>query len=126
MLGGLIVDFGGVLDDPDGRLLAAVRRLRGRRVLAGLLSNSDRIENDITSLFDDVVLSGDVGVGKPDPRIYLLAADRLRLTPEECVFVDDVPAFVHGAVRVGMVGVHHRDVESTLDELSALFGQEPH
>jgi HAD superfamily hydrolase (TIGR01509 family) len=73
-------------------------------------------------VFDDVLLSGDVGFGKPDARIYLLAAERLGLVPEECAFVDDMAINVRGAVRVGMVGVHHQHVAATLAELTALFG----
>jgi putative hydrolase of the HAD superfamily len=131
MLGGLIVDFGGVLTDPgdsggDARpLLAAIALARKHGLRTGLLSNADILDPggaDLTKLFDDVLLSGDVGVGKPDARIYLLAAERLGLVPEECVFVDDMVSNVRGAVRVGMVGVHHQDVATTLTELTALFG----
>lgn len=121
MLSGLIVDFGGVLTDPGAdRLLAAVAAVRKHGLRTGLLSNLDRLPTR-ADLFDDVLLAGQLEFGKPDIRIYLLAADRLKLTPEQCVFVDDVPANVHGAVRAGMVGVHHRDADTTLFELSALF-----
>jgi putative hydrolase of the HAD superfamily len=133
VLGGLIVDFGGVLTDPDGgdRLVAAVAIARRHGLRTGLLSNADSVGgadsvdlggNLPDGLFDDVLLAGRLGFGKPDVRVYLLAAERLGLTPEQCVFVDDVPAFVHGAVRAGMVGVHHHDVDTTLTELTALFG----
>ena len=122
MLGGLIVDFGGVLTDPDAdRLLAAVAGLREYGLRTGLLSNLDHLPAR-EDLFDDVLLAGQLEFGKPDIRIYLLAADRLKLTAEQCVFVDDVAANVHGAVRAGMVGIHHRDADTTLFELSALFG----
>jgi putative hydrolase of the HAD superfamily len=133
MLGGLIVDFGGVLTDPgdsDGTerpLLTAVVLARAGGLRTGLLSNADGLADSVGGLveggtFDAVVLSGQVGLGKPDPRIYLLTAERLGLVPEECVFVDDMASNVHGAVRAGMVGVHHTDVDTTLDELNALFG----
>jgi putative hydrolase of the HAD superfamily len=129
VLGGLIVDFGGVLTDPgdsggeDRPLVTAVALARKHGLRTGLLSNADMLGSaDIAPLFDDIVLSGEVGFGKPDARIYLLAAERLGLVPEECVFVDDLASNVRGAVRVGMVGVHHRDVAATLTELTALFG----
>ena len=121
MLGGLIVDFGGVLTDPGAKAMVGAARQHGLRT--ALLSNADQLgDDDIADLFDAVILSGQVGFGKPDIRIYLLTADRLGLTPEECVFVDDMASNVHGAVRAGMVGVHHTDVDTTLAELSALFG----
>ncbi|HYS40710.1 MAG TPA: HAD-IA family hydrolase [Pseudonocardiaceae bacterium] len=121
MLGGLIVDFGGVLTEPGAEVLVTVARQRGLRT--ALLSNADKLgDDDIAELFDTVVLSGQVGFGKPDIRIYLLTAERLGLTPEQCVFVDDMVSNVRGAVRAGMVGVHHTDVDTTLSELNALFG----
>ncbi len=121
MLGGLIVDFGGVLTEPGAEVLVTVARERGLRT--ALLSNADKLgDDDIAELFDTVVLSGQVGFGKPDIRIYLLTAERLGLTPEQCVFVDDMVSNVRGAVRAGMVGVHHTDVDTTLSELNALFG----
>ena len=123
MLGGLILDLGGVLTEPDsGQLLDVVAAVRQRGMRVAILSNSDGVGDLDARLFDDVLLAGDIGFGKPDIRIYLLAADRLGLTPEQCVFVDDVPAFVQAAVRAGMVGVHHHDVPTTLHELSVLFG----
>jgi len=132
VLGGLIVDFGGVLTDPGeqetGRpMLAAVGIARKHGLRTALLSNADRLgDDDVADLFDIVVLSGQVGFGKPDVRIYLLTAERLGLTPEQCVFVDDMVSNVRGAARAGMVGVHHRDVATTLAELNALFGIEFH
>jgi FMN phosphatase YigB (HAD superfamily) len=132
VLGGLIVDFGGVLTDPgdgDGDerpLLTAVVRAKTHGLRTGLLSNADGLatpgSNGLADLFDAVVLSGQVGFGKPDLRVYLLAADWMGLVPEQCVFVDDLASNVRGAVRAGMVGVHHRDVDTTLTELNALFG----
>lgn len=126
MLRGLIVDFGGVLTDPgegggDERpLVDAVVTARRNGLRTGLLSNADSLEVP-GDLFDAVVLSGEVGVAKPDRRIFELAAERLGLQPGECVFVDDLAAYVRAAARTGMVGVHHRDVAATLNELSALF-----
>jgi putative hydrolase of the HAD superfamily len=69
-----------------------------------------------------VVISGEVGLRKPQPEIYRLAADRLGHRTDECVFVDDLAPNVRGAAAAGMVGVHHRDVEATVAELEALFG----
>lgn len=84
------------------------------------MSNADSLDVP-DQLFDAVVLSGQVGVAKPDRRIFELAAERLGLRTAECVFVDDLAAYALAAARTGMVGVHHRDVAATLDELSALF-----
>jgi beta-phosphoglucomutase len=66
----------------------------------------------LARLFEALVSADEVGVGKPDPAIFLAAADRLGVTPERCVVVEDAPAGLEGARRAGMrcVGVlsaHH-------------------
>jgi epoxide hydrolase-like predicted phosphatase len=130
VLKGLIVDYGGVLTDlgPDGdspNLIEALIVARRHELRTGLLSNADRLDPSLAPLaamFDAIVLSGEAGFGKPDARSYLLVARRIGLAPQECVFVDDLAVNVRGAAEVGMVGVHHKDVESTLAELAILFG----
>ncbi len=131
MLKGLIVDYGGVLTDlgPDGErgpnVIEALFVARRHQLRTALLSNADQLAPGLAPLrtiFDAIVLSGEEGFGKPDPRSYRVAARRIGLAPEECVFVDDLAVNVRGAAEVGMVGVHHRDVDSTLAELEILFG----
>ena len=126
MLKGLVVDFAGVLTDPDaGRFYDYLAVARGRGVRTALLSNapgaSEQVKNTMSGYFDALVFSGEVGVAKPDPAVYLIAADRLGLSATRCVFVDDSSANIRGAVEAGMVGVHHLSVEDTLAELALLF-----
>lgn len=114
--------FAGMRAEPDMHLVVRTARAAGLRT--GLLSNSWGLEYDRAGwpeLFDAVVISGEVGLRKPDPAIYALAADRLGLPAEQIVFVDDLPANVRAAVAAGMVGVRHVDVESTVTELEILF-----
>lgn len=102
-----------------------VRRVRAAGSKTALLSNSwglDYPRDEWPELFDCTVISGEVGLRKPDPEIYQLTARRLGLPPQECVMVDDFAANVRGAVAVGMVGVLHRSVEQTVAELEILFG----
>jgi len=103
---------------------ALVRRANERGIRTALLSNSwgNTYPRDTwDGMFDDIVISGEVGLRKPEPEIYRLTARRLGVQPAECVFVDDLPPNVRGAVAVGMVGVHHVDTETTRTELEALF-----
>ena len=69
-----------------------------------------RLEGDIGihHLFDDIVCSAEVGMAKPEPAIYELAAERLGLEPRECVFVDDLDTNVDAARQVGMQAVLFR------------------
>lgn len=123
MLKGLIVDFAGVLTDPDAAALyAAIDGLRDRGVRTALLSNAAGGGGEkLQRHFDALVFSGEVGFAKPAAQVYLLTADRLGVPAETCVFVDDSRGNVDGAAAAGMTGVHHTSVEATLTELSVLF-----
>ena len=73
-------------------------------------------------MFDVMMLSGRERLRKPDTEIYLLAAERAGVATDQAVFVDDIPANVEGARRVGMTGVLHRDAAITVPKLEALLG----
>jgi epoxide hydrolase-like predicted phosphatase len=108
-------------------MVGVVRRIRAAGYKTALLSNSwgmDYPREGWPELFDVTVISGEVGMRKPEPEIYQLCADQLALPPERCVFVDDLSPNVRGAVAVGMVGVLHRTYDETVAELEALFDVE--
>ena len=117
--------FGGMA--PDEAMLDGVRVARRAGVRTGLLSNSWGAATAydaalLEELFDAWVISSEVGLRKPDPAIYELAADRLGLPPERCVFVDDLPGNLKPARAIGMATVLHRgDAEATLAEVDALL-----
>ncbi|HEX6471154.1 MAG TPA: HAD-IA family hydrolase [Streptosporangiaceae bacterium] len=109
---------------PVEQMYAAVRAARARDLSTGLLSNSwgnDYPRELWAELFDAVVISAEVGLRKPDGRIFLHAAGALRLEPTECVFVDDIEHNVRAAEAVGMVGVHHVSPAETVTRLEELF-----
>ncbi len=104
-----------------------IRRLRPR-YRTSVLSNADSSlpqrlrDTGIAALFDDIVCSAEVGVAKPEPRIYALAAERLDLTPAECVFIDDAERNIDAARATGMNAVYFRvdrgdDLEAQLRDL---------
>lgn len=106
-------------------MVNVVRRAKAAGLRTALLSNSwgnEYLRDDWDVLFDAVVISGEVGMRKPDPDIYLHTLEQLGCRPGEAVFVDDLEANIRGAAAVGIVGVHHRSYEETLMELEALFG----
>jgi putative hydrolase of the HAD superfamily len=119
--------FAGMRVDPS--MVDVVRAARAAGVRTGLLSNSWGLEYERDgwdTLFDAVVISSEVGLRKPDPAIYALAAQRLELLPDEIVFIDDLRPNVRAAAAAGMVGVQHVDVETTVSELEILFGTSLH
>jgi epoxide hydrolase-like predicted phosphatase len=111
---------------PVPAMYKIIRTLRGSGYGTALLSNSWGCDEypraDFPGLFDTVVISGEVGMRKPEPEIFLHAAATLGLEPRECVFIDDVEANVAAAVACGMAGVHHTDAGTTARELEALLG----
>jgi epoxide hydrolase-like predicted phosphatase len=116
--------FGGIR--PDAAMGEAVRRARGAGVKTGLISNSwgEGLAYEpalLEELFDAVVISGDVGMHKPEPAIFLLGAERIGVAPEDCVFVDDLRENCAGAEAVGMKAILHRGAEGTLPQLEELL-----
>jgi putative hydrolase of the HAD superfamily len=116
--------FRGMLPEP--RMVDAVKRARAAGNRTGLISNSWSTRHYdrelLGELFDDVVISGEVGLHKPQPEIYLLACERLRVEPPDSVFVDDLRENCEAAEAVGMTAILHRDPGVTVRELERLLG----
>lgn len=68
---------------------------------------------------DLVVYSHEVGVKKPDRRIYEIACERLGLPPEEIIFVDDLEEAIIAARECGMKGIHYRENSQAIAEIEA-------
>lgn len=71
--------------------------------------------------FDPVVESAQIGWAKPEPQAYEITADRLGVRCDECVFIDDRPEYVEGAVAVGMKGILYQDLKQLKPELEQLL-----
>jgi epoxide hydrolase-like predicted phosphatase len=116
--------FSGSLAAPQMHDL--MRALRRAGIRTCLLSNSwgtsDYPRDIFPELFDSWVISAEVGMRKPEERIFLLAAQRLGLPPEQCAFIDDIQANVDAAEALGMAGVLHRDPVTTTARLAGLLG----
>jgi epoxide hydrolase-like predicted phosphatase len=118
--------FAGV--QQDERMIDAVRRVRSGGTPTGLISNSwggtTYDDSLIAELFDQVVISGKVGMHKPEPEIFRLGAEKIGVPPEECVFVDDLRENCEGAEAVGMTAILHRGADDTIAELERLLSVE--
>jgi putative hydrolase of the HAD superfamily len=104
-------------------LLQQVRRAGLR---TGLLSNSwgagDYQRELFPVRFDAVVISAEVGMRKPEERIFRHAVELIGLPPEECVFIDDIAANVAAAEAIGMTGVLHTEPAATVAHIAGLLG----
>jgi phosphoglycolate phosphatase-like HAD superfamily hydrolase len=120
LVGRMLLGLDALSDD----MVGLVRRAHAVGIRTALLSNSwgNRYPAQLwDGMFDVVVISGEVGMRKPEPEIFRHTCFRLGLPPSECVMVDDLPHNVSGAVVVGMVGVLHTSYERTAQELESLF-----
>jgi epoxide hydrolase-like predicted phosphatase len=111
--------------EPNEAMVEAVKRARAAGVRTGLISNSwvmDHYSDEIRAIFDQVVISAEVGLHKPQREIFLLAAERLGVAPQRCVFVDDLRENCAGAEAVGMTAILHRDTEQTIARVESLLG----
>ena len=92
-----------------------------------LLSNTDPIhipwclgKYPLEPLFDGMILSYEIGAYKPDFRIYERGLAKFGLTPEECVFIDDIPANIEAARACGMKGIVCESPEQVRTDLAKL------
>ena len=106
-------------------MAALVLRAHRAGLRTGLLSNSwgnEYPREGWDEMFDAIVISGEVGMRKPEPRIFFHLLDLLGVTPEQAVFVDDLEQNCAAARELGIVTVQHRDYATTAAELERLFG----
>lgn len=101
-----------------------VRRAHDRGMTTALLSNSwgnHYPEHLWDGMFDVTVISGEVGMRKPEERIFQYTFDLVGLPPDQCIFIDDLEHNIRAAAALGMPGILHVDYDTTVMELSALL-----
>ena len=120
------IEHGEVKDD---RVLSYTRELRERGYKTALLSNIGQqslerrfSQQELKDHFDAVVASGELGIMKPEPEIYLHAARVLGVKPNECVMVDDRETHCAGARAVGMQSVCYDNFRQGKQALEKLLG----
>jgi len=112
---------------PNLPLFAYIRDHIKPHYKIGMLSNAgdNWLEEMFTpeqlAMFDDTVLSFKFGVIKPNPSIYTLASDRLKVKIEECVFVDDLQKHIDGAQNCGMKAILYKNFAQMKLELEKLL-----
>jgi putative hydrolase of the HAD superfamily len=113
---------------PNRQMIDAAARARQAGVRVGVITNSwgtdpyDPYQNyQLAECYDALVVSGEVGIRKPDPAIYQLAIEKLGVPPSRCVLVDDVATNLTPAAELGMATIHHTDTARTIAELDRLL-----
>ena len=117
----------GMCGELDADLFAYVARLRPRCSTAILSNAIDGARREYQALYgfeqlvDVIIYSCEVGLAKPDPRIYRLLCDRLAVSPGEVVFLDDHPENVKGACEVGIHALLHESTAQSIKAIDALL-----
>jgi epoxide hydrolase-like predicted phosphatase len=118
-------------DQLDGALVQFIRELR-LDCRTALLSNAwpgmrQMIENEwgIADCFDDLFISAELGLAKPDPKIYRLALDRLSLPPARAVFVDDFSENVRAAAALGLHAIQFLSSKQAMQAVNLQLGKTP-
>jgi len=113
---------------PDEQMLAFVAELRAAGVKIAVLSNSlgsDYYDPyapwDLASRCDVVIISDQVRLRKPEPEIFDLVLEKLGVPASECLFVDDIAAYLKPAQAKGMAVWHHTSTAATVAELRRVF-----
>ena len=108
-------------------LLEHIARLK-KNYKIGIISNvgtawirEQFLTTDEQALFDDMVLSFEVGLSKPDPLIYELTCQRLNVLPQEVVFIDDLQSYCHAAEAVGMQGIQYQGFSQYKEAIEVLL-----
>ena len=113
-------------DVTDRALLNMARELRKTHKV-GLISNAWSglrawmTNQKMVDAFDELIISAEVGLAKPDPRIYQLALEKLGIQAGDSVFLDDFKENVEAARAVGMLAIHFVDPQTAIAELNALL-----
>jgi epoxide hydrolase-like predicted phosphatase len=113
-------------DIVDLSLLAFIRSLRPR-YKTGVISNAwpdlrqYLAEKKMDDAFDALIISAEVGVMKPEPKIFQLALDKLGVKPREAAFVDDTPVNVDAARALGMQGILFKEPRRALSDLKGIL-----
>lgn len=116
-----------------GDVVGLIREMAESDVPLALLTNNVKEFGSVwksmvpvDDLFDAIVDSSDVGMRKPDPRIYEITLEKIESAPEETVFIDDTFENVEAAEALGMTGIHFGEnvpESEVVDRLRELFGE---
>lgn len=122
-----------LLEDSKGKshlnteLIEMIRELKTKGYKTPLLSNNSSTlreklaKDNILELFDEIVISGEVGVSKPSTKIFEVLFEKLDAKPSEVVFIDNSPRMFEGSKEIGYTPILYKDNQSLKSELSNIL-----
>jgi len=112
--------------EKDHRMLGCIRNLKSKYLIGMITNLSDSsVDNiflpDEKSLFNYIHTYGKQGLAKPDPEVFKHSALELGVTPEECVYIDDMQSNLQGAGAAGMQTIVYNDFETFERQLTKIL-----
>jgi len=83
--------------------------------------NNDNETKEAMSLFDHVIESSIVGIRKPNPEIYMMSCDALKVSPDQCIYLDDLGINLKPARELGMTTIKVIHPEDAIQEVEILL-----
>lgn len=123
----LIADFWSC-EGLDGELVRFAQSLRPRyktAILSNAFSSARQAVSEnfqLDAAVDQMIISAEVGLAKPDARIFHLACERIGIAPTEAIFIDDVLENIESARAIGMHGVQFQDTAQAIAEVRQYLG----
>jgi len=110
-------------------LIEIIKDLKNRNYKIGILSNysitlrEKLTKLNIIDLFDEVIISSEVGLQKPQPEIFEIVFNKLNIKNSEMIFIDDTKRSLEGSEKIGYVPILYTDNEMLKSELSNILGE---
>lgn len=125
-----VADWSNLEPRVDHEVVSLLVQVRTVAAVALVSNATTRLERDLVQqglddLANTVVNTSRVGLIKPDPRVYLLAAEQVGAPVHRCLFIDDTSANVIAAQEVGMTALHYQEIEDLRSALAPLLGTAP-
>jgi putative hydrolase of the HAD superfamily len=122
----VVTAWAGLMPHIDHEAVSLLASIRDLTTIALVSNATTRLEHDlarqgIADLAHIVVNTSRIGVAKPDPRVYRIAAERAHAPTHRCLFIDDTPANITAARTVGMTAHHYRNIEDIQEALAPLL-----
>ncbi len=111
----------------NNELIDLIKYLKNKNYKIGLLSNNslelkqELINDKIYELFDQIIISAKVGYQKPQPEIFEILFSKLKMKPNEVIFVDDTPKSLEGADKIGYVPILFTNNKQLRADLSSIL-----
>ncbi|MBU1089112.1 HAD-IA family hydrolase [Patescibacteria group bacterium] len=135
----VIFDISNVLILPNSRpnleLIQTIKKLKKASVKTVVISNTSstirqkfkRLSNfSLDDLFDQIFISQETGLFKPNHKIFQLALNKLNLSPDQCIFVDDITRNIDSAQELGITTILFINTQSCINKLEKLLSTTLH